>query len=601
MSSDWQRSLVILSGSFVTVTILAVLYIARPIFLPIVLAAFLAFVLAPLVNRLQRRGISRTPAVLLTVGMVVCITIGVGALVTQQVSKLADTLPDRKEAIKAKLVKAKEWINGDGNSRFGALIEDVTSVIAPKSPTQQTVVTEESFASQYGTYLNPAGEFLGQAMFAFVLTVFFLIKKEDLRNRIIRLIGDGKVTTMTKAVDDASTRISRFLLMQLLINSGFGVLITVSLYLLGVDYALLWGFIAAVMRYVPYIGTPLGMIPAVLFSFATAPEWGGGWGQPLTVIAMFVIYEVIGNNVFEPWLYGKSMGLSEVAQLIAAAFWAFLWGPVGLILSGPLTTCLLVVGKYFPRYRSLEVILGVEPPLKPEIAFYQRLAARDQDEAATVAMKVARKDGPTAALEQVIIPALCIARGEQDNGDLSVEDFHSAVLSAREIVGQLSELKEAKEPTPDQDRVRVLIVPVRDEAEHVAAEALAVTLDPNRWEVTVATDEMLASELVAEVERVDPAVVVIVALPPGGLSNCRYLVNRLRVRCPGVRLVIGRWSCGEEIDLDSSLGIKGADGIDKTLGETRKRLHDLLPVFSAANRPARKKDTDLVPIGTAGA
>src|SRR5262249_12976672 len=152
---------------------------------------------------------------------------------------------------------------------------------------------------------------------------------EDLRNRMIRLLGDGKVTTTTRAVDDASRRISRYLLMQLMVNTTFGLIITAGLYLLGVNYALLWGLIATLMRYVPYIGTVIGLLPPVLYSFATAPDWGGGWGQPLAVLALFLVLEAICNNVFEPMLYGKSMGLSEVAQLVSAGFWAFLWGPIG--------------------------------------------------------------------------------------------------------------------------------------------------------------------------------------------------------------------------------------------------------------------------------
>ena len=310
--------------------------------------------------------------------------IGIGIGVTHQVVALADTLPDRKDAIKAKVAAAKTWIVGDGSSRFGQLIDDVSHVINPKPANQQSVVVEPpspGLASRLDQYVSPVAEMLGQGAFTFILTVFILIRREDLRNRMIRLLGDGKVTITTRAVDDATRRISRYLLVQLLINVGFGLLISLGLFVLGVDYSILWGLIATMMRYVPYIGTWIGLIPPVLFSFATAPEWGGGWGQPLAVLALFIGLEVICNNVLEPWLYGSSMGLSEVAQLVAAGFWAFLWGPIGLILSGPLTACLLVLGKHVRRFEFLDVLLGDTPALEPRVAFYQRLAARDQDEA----------------------------------------------------------------------------------------------------------------------------------------------------------------------------------------------------------------------------
>jgi predicted PurR-regulated permease PerM len=603
MTTDWQRSLVTLAATVVTATVVTVLYWARSVFIPIALAIFLAFVLTPVVERLQRRGLGRVPSVLLTVGLIIALTGGVGVIVTHQITRLANTLPDQKEAIKAKIASAKQWLGADGESRLGQLFNDVADTIAPKAGGEPPVRVEPvspSLAAQFDTYASPAIEFLGQAAFAFVLTVFMLLKKEDLRNRMIRLLGDGKVTTTTRAVDDASTRISRYLLMQAMVNTGFGLVITTGLTLLGVDYGLLWGLIAAVLRYVPYIGTPLGLLPAVLFSFATAPPWGGGWGQPLAALALFLVAEAICNNVLEPWLYGKTMGLSEVAQLVAAAGWAFLWGPIGLILSGPMTVCLLVLGRHVRRFSFLEVLLGDQPALTPRVAFYQRLAARDQDEAAGIALTVAGQDGLDAALENVVVPGLCIARRDLDDGDLDPADFRSAVHSAREIVEELGALRpETDHGRDDENRVRVLVVPARDEAEHVAAESLGLLLNPARWEVRVAGDEMLASELVAAVEEFRPGVVVLVALPPGGLSHCRYLVNRLRAKCLGLRIVVGRWTC-EEPEVGSGDGIKGADGVDALPSKTLKRLTDLLPVLAAREEKLGAGGAP-VPVGTGGA
>ena len=244
-------------------------------------------------------------------------------------------------------------------------------------------------------------------------------------------------------------------------------------------------------------------------------------------------------------------------------------------------------------------MLGDQPALSPQVAFYQRLAARDQDEAADVALTVAEKDGPDAALETVVVPALGIARRDLDDGDLDPADFRFAVHAAREVVAELADMRETPAATDREDRVRVLVVPARDEAEHVAAEALAATLDPTRWEVRVAGDEMLASELTAAVEEFDPAVVVLVALPPGGLSHCRYLVNRLRAKCPDVRVVVGRW--GEAPQTEPADGIKGSDGVDRNLTDTRKRLADLLPVMAAKEEKDTHHKPKQEPVGTRGA
>ena len=604
MSSDWQRSLVTLTATVVTVTIIAVLYWARSIFIPVALAIFLAFVLYPPVAWLHRRGLGRTPAVVVMVAVVLLVATGIGFVVTHQVMRLPETLTDRADVIKAKVATARTWIVGSGNSRFGQLVDDVSSLIVPPPQHQPTLIVEKASSglpAGIDTYLGPAAEFLGQLALTFILTVFMLIRREDLRNRMIWLLGHGKVTTTTKAVDDASQRISRYLLMQLMINTCFGLVITFGLFVLGVSYALLWGFIATLMRYVPYVGTWIGLIPPVLFSFATAPDWGGGWGQPIAVLALFIGLEVICNNIFEPWLYGASMGLSEVAQLVAAALWAFLWGPIGLILSGPLTACLLVLGRHVRRFEFLEVLLGDTPALEPRVAFYQRLAARDQDEAADVALEVAREAGPDAALESVLIPALCLARRDRDDGDLDPADFRFAIHAAQEVADEIADLRPETPVVPGTERLRVLVVPSRDEAEHVAAEILAAGLDPTRWEVRVAGEETLASELVAIVDEFHPAVVVLVALPPGGLSHCRYLAGRIRGKFAGVRVLVARW-CGSEITPgEPAGGVKGAEGIDRSLSETRKRLTEWHPVLTSEIGRQEKSEEKRAAVGTVGA
>lgn len=599
MATDWQRSLIILTWVVVATLVIIALYFGRSIFIPIALAIFLTFVLSPLTARLQRRRMGRGPAVLLTVMAAAAIVAVTGFMISMQLISLAETLPDHKEVILTKITRAKTAILGDGDSRMGQLVNDIYQHIFPPPPAEDAPlkvdITNDSPTDHLSTFISPAAEFAGQAALSMILCVFMLLKKEDLRNRMIRLTGDGKVTTTTRAVDDVSSRISRYLLMQLFINAGFGVIITLGLLLLGVEYALLWGFIAMVMRYVPYLGTPLGLIPPVLFSFATSPDWGGGFGQPMAVFALFVILELIGNNVFEPWLFGKSLGVSEVAQLVAIGFWALMWGPIGVVLSGPITVCLVVLGRHVKRFTFLEVLLGDQPALSPPVAFYQRLAARDQDEAAEIALAVSSETSQVACLDTVVVPALCIARRDLADGDLDVNDFRFAVRAAREIAVELNDLEGI--PTKEfvrenENRVRILILPAHDEAEHVAADAFASTLDSNRWEVRVAGDETLASEMVATAREFDPAVVVIATLPPGGISHSRYLSGRLRAHFPTTKLFFGRWGweCSEPETI-GELG-RGIDGVDRTMTETRNRLESLHAVLAtrAATEMADKAE-----------
>lgn len=591
---EWQRAMTTLAAVAVFVVVVTALYWARSIFIPVALAVFLTFVMSPVVAWLQRRRFGRLPAVLTTVGMGVFLFLLIGWLVVSQMAELADTLPDYTENIKQKVGTARVWVLGEGESRMGRMIDEI-SVAITQSPTAQrpadvpkvlapevavpAVTTAGTFGGaaaaggviattsrpapavpltpkgtqppswldNIGTYASPVLEVVGQIGFAFILSVFMLLKKEDLRNRIIRLTGDTQVTTTTKATDDASKRISRYLFMQLVINSSFGLIITLVLLAIGVDYALLWGFLASLMRYVPYIGTWLGLLPPLVFTTAMSD----GWWQPLSVVALYAGLEVICNNVFEPWLYGASMGLSEVAQLVAAAFWAFLWGPIGLILSGPLTVCLLVLGKYVPRFQFFEVLLGDEPALSPDVRLYQRLTARDQDEATEVARDQLKHSSAEEVFDAVLIPALTYVRRDADQGELSREEQRAILESMREITDDVIERRLIPEGGSGDDepgalKVRVLCVPGRDEADEVALEMLKGLLDPAKWEVEVSPIERLTSEVVAAAGESRPGAIVIGSLPPGGLAHTRYLCKRIAQQFPDARVAIGRWGVVEQ-------------------------------------------------------
>ena len=591
----WQRALTTLSALALFVTIIAALYWARAVFIPITMAIFLAFVLNPLVVRLRRLGLGKAPTVLLAVSLAGVVVLSVLGIVTWQLTALTMTLPDKAEGIKAKVASVKEWLGGSGENRFANMYDEIAAMISPPKPQSATVVeaTGGSWLTKAPDYLNPVTEVLGQSAFALVLSVFILWKRDDLRNRFIRLIGDTKLTTANRAVDDASHRISRYLLMQLFINTAFGILIAAAMFIIGVPYALLWGVVASLMRYVPYLGTWLGLLPAVLVTVAFTDDW---W-QPIAVIAVYGVLELLCNNVLEPKLYGKSMGLSEVAQLIAAAFWAFLWGPVGLILSGPLTVCLLVLGKYVTSLKFFEILLGDEPVLGTEIRFYQRLTARDQDEAWEIVRDETKTKSRMEVFDGVIVPALTYAKRDWEQNDLSDVDLAHMLGMLREIVDDATEPIAEKSDTPtvsaadipQTEKVRALIIPAKDNNDELAANMLGLLLDTQRWEADVSTVAQLTSEVMGRAEQFKPSVIVICTLQPGGLSHTRYICKRIAKQFPEARIVVCR--CGIVPDASETVAQfteAGASHVATSLSDTVRHLHSWLGALYSRQKVAVK-------------
>jgi predicted PurR-regulated permease PerM len=601
---DTDRAIVVLSAAVVVFLIVFALYWARVVLIPVALAVFFTFILSPVVLVLQRRGLGRVLSVCLAMAATVIAVSAVGLVVGRQVAQLTKTLPDNAEKVKQKVAAIKGWVSDNRGSRFADLVSDVYESIAgstsespPSGETGKppTVVVESSpsWAVRAEGFVSPAAEMLGQAAFTFVLLLYMLLRREDLRNRMIRLVGHGRVTTTTKAVDETSRRISRYLLVQFVLNASFGLVITTGLFFMGIDYAPLWGFVAFLMRYVPYIGTWIGVIPPALFTFAVTD----GWAMTIMVLVLFLGLELICNNVFEPLLYGSRLGLSEVAQLVAAAFWAFLWGPVGLILSGPLTTCLLVVGKYVPEWTFLNVLLGDEPVLSPRVAFYQRLTARDQDEAAEIVEKELASRPPEDVFDDVLLPALAAVRRDVAEGRLSEDDLNFVTHSVQEFAEEAAEARAAQakadearppaEPAHAEERARVVFIPARDSADHAAAELLARLLDPALWDIEVGKASPLPTELVARLEEHPPSAVVIGSLPPGGLTHTRYLYKRLRQQFPDLKVLIARWATGDKDSAWERFRDAGADEVVTTLKDARTFLDGWRAVFTSSATPPR--------------
>ena len=403
----------------------------------------------------------------------------------------------------------------------------------------------------FGTLL----ETLGTIGIVIVLVVFFLIRREDLRDRFIHLVGKGQVTVTTHMLEDAGARVSRYLSMLFLINVTFGVSVGVGLYLIGVPNALLWGILAAALRFIPYIGPWIAAAMPIGLSMAISP----GWLAPALTVGLFVALELFSNNVLEPWLYGKNTGVSPVAILVAAVFWLWLWGPVGLLLATPLTVCLLVVGKHFPQLSFLGIVLGSEPVFEPKKRVYQRLLAGDQEEADELIEELLQHSPLAEVYDTALIPALALAETHWHRGEVNDGKHKFIMESLKEMIQdridrqQETQAQEISEDTPakeadsglvdliDSPRLRILSLPARDEADEIAAMMLAQVLETSSCVVQAVAVTSLATEMVELVEQRKADVVCVSATPPGAMMHARYLCKQLRRRFPAVKLVVGLW------------------------------------------------------------
>ena len=407
--------------------VIAMLYLARDLFIPLALAALLTFLLSPLVTRIER-WLGRIAAVLLIGAMIFAATGAAGWVLTRQLVDLATKLPDYKENIQTKLRSIKVPTGGVF-TKFSETFEELKKDLpgaetpaqaakpaaeAPKTPvlppnaapaaaSVQAVETSKVNPMLLVQYLiAPLLGPLGKAALVLLLVIFMLLRREDLRRRLIRLIGKGRISAATHAMDDAGSRVFRYLLMQLVVNVSYGIPVAIGLYFIGVPNAVLWGAFAAVLRFIPYIGPWIAAAIPVALSLAVSPSWM----MPLLTIGLFVVLELLSNNVMEPWLYGSSTGVTPIALIVAAVFWTWLWGPVGLILSTPLTVCLVVMGRHVPRLSFLSVLLSDEEALTPaEDCYHRLLTVGEQDELEFVEAYL-KANSLTALYDSVFIPVI---------------------------------------------------------------------------------------------------------------------------------------------------------------------------------------------------
>ena len=571
----WHSHL-LLWGSLILV--IASLYWARIVLIPMVLAVLLTFVLSPLVNVWEKIGLNRLCATVLTVLIALLIFAGIGLTMLLQIKNLAADLPHYEEQITAKIVSIRDAGKGSWLEDVAAMVQDISKKVGSQEKTPMPVTVETSRLPFLQSAAISLLDLLVSIGLVTVLVIFMLIQREDLRNRLIRLWGNGNLTVMTQALDDAGRRISRFLLMQLATNSVFALVLGVGLFFIGVPYPFVWGLLGGLFRYVPYLGPFLAAIFPVVLSFAVLP----GWLPVLSVIGLFVILEAIISNFVEPRLYGQSIGVSAVALLLAATFWAWLWGPVGLILSIPMTACLAVLGKYVPQLEFLHILLGDSLVLEPHVIYYQRLLAGDEEEANDFVEEFLAKQPLASVFDEILMPALVLAQRNRNRGEITGEVHHSMIQTTREVMEDMSlePVAEGEDEPLSASPILVFGCPARDEADELALEMLRRLLDPAKSRLEIVSPKTLSAEVLSRVQEEAPPLLVIGMLPFRKLAHTRYLCKRLRGQFPGLQILVGCWGMAvREERTRARLQEAGANQVAFSLGESRDQLVPFLQVL----------------------
>jgi predicted PurR-regulated permease PerM len=579
-------SLIVLAGF---VLVIACLYWAQTVLIPIALAILLTFLLGPLVGALQRTGLGRAPAVGIVILLTLVVLTSIGWVAAAQVRSLAAELPKYRHNIREKVRDLRGIGKDSALENIQKTVEEVQEEMerderSSKAKEQPPVAVQADPSTNLGPLVKP----IASAGLVFGLLIFMLAQREELRNRLIRLVGYGHLTMTTKALEEAGQRISRYLLMQVSINGCFGLIIGVALYLIGLPYAFLWGFLSVPLLFIPLIGFWAAAAMPTILSLGVFTDW---W-WPLVVLGLFLGLKTIINMLLEPLLYGRSVGISPVALLMMIAFWTWLWGPVGLVLATPLTVCLVVFAKHVPQLEFVGLLLSDEPVIEPKISYYQRLLAMDQDEAVEIVEDFLKKNPREQVYDAVLMPALSSAKRDRRRNQISEAEEQFIFNASREILEYVANFELGDPPISQNSatsppaenglqKIRILGCPAHDEADEIGLSMLRQVLDAARYDVEIISARALASEMIAVVAERDAPLVCVSVLPPGGLAKARYLCKRLRALFPSIKIVVNQWVSSEELDgTPGSLVSAGADQVGTTLLQTRDQIMNLRQLIS---------------------
>lgn len=588
------------------VLIVGSLYLAQAFLIPIALAFLFTFLLTPVVAGVERLKLGRVAAVLLVVLFVFSVLSAGIWVVAAQLASVANQLPTYRNNIRQKIIDIR------GAGKDGALEkvkktakevqEELGKETAPTPKPREVIVRDQGSGpfSPFSSAIAPALDYLAAVGLIVVLVVFMLIRRENLRNRLIRLLGYGRLTITTKAIEEAGRRMSRYLLTQALINTSFGVAVALALFFIGLPYALLWGFLAALLRFIPYIGATLAATLPTILALAVFNDWF--W--PLLVLGVILVLELVNNMALEPLLYGESAGVSEVGLLVAIAFWTWLWGPVGLILATPLTVCVVVMSKYVPQLEFISVLMSDDRVIDTEAVFYQRLLAMDRTEAKAIVQTFLKDHAAETIYDELMVPALSYAKRDLLRGTLTDTEEQLVFQSVREILADLEPAKEKDRPNGeaavataaaplDTTKLAILGSPARDEADEIALLMLKQLLDSNRYEIEVLGEEALTSEILANIAEKKSSVLCVASVAPDGVRRIRALCKRVRLRFPQIKISIGYLGNGSEVSPSTeSLLAAGADKISSTLTQWREHVVQISYVAPNENSSPTQESQD---------
>lgn len=593
--------------TFLTVVlVVAVLRVAQEVMIPVALALMLAFLLSPVVVRLMRWRLPKALAVIVTASLAFAVIATVTWQLADQALALLNELP-RYEANLNKKVAALKHPESGSVSQALATIDRLWRDLQAAGPEEAPRDDQETKDGQRHAPVpvevkarstTPfelardvvSGLFrpLGTAGIVIVLVIAILFQREDLRSRFIRVVSGGKLNTATEAVDDAAQRVSRYLLAQLAVNTCFGLGIGAGLTVIGVPHAALWGVLATVLRFIPFLGPLIAVVFPLTLAIAVDPGWSMVWWT----LGLFVGVEIVTNNLIEVLVYGTRTGISTLALLAAAVFWSWLWGLPGLFLSTPLTVCLLVCGQYVPGLKFLGVLLGSEPALDPASRFYQAMLSMDQEELFEQAEQCVEQRSLAEFYDDVFVPALLMAETDRHDGVLAEVRQRFIFETSRELIEELEERRLlAREPQrPRGTRPPfagpvvpvVLGLPARDEADELVAHMLAHLLREAGLATQVAP---VATSLASHDEalRRENAQVFVSALPPATLGAAARVCRHVREANAGAQVLVGVWRADSPVEnLRRRLDPAGADGIVTRLTDAVARLQSLQAAAAAA-------------------
>ena len=604
-----------LSTGLVVVVVIGARYFAREVLVPIALALLLSFVLAPLVRILRNWYVPHALSVLFSVLVAFGVIFSLGALMVSQVNQLATDLPRYQSTLREKIQSLRGATAGTGTlerasdvlHKLGEELDkpqtsgSLTVPLGVESPGPTKPISVEVKQPDPGALqtllavISPLIHPLTTTGIVIIFVIFILMQREDLRNRMIRLAGSHDLQRTTAALDDAGQRLSRLFLTQLALNAGFGVIIGAGLWFIGVPSAPLWGVLAMILRFVPYIGALISAIFPLILAAAVGPDWS----MVVWTAALFLIVEPITGHAVEPMLTGQSTGLSPVAVVTSAAFWTWLWGPIGLVLATPLTMCMVVLGRHVDRLNFLDIMLGDEPALKPEELTYQRMLAGDPIEVAEQAQKFLKEKPLLAYYQDVLIEALKLAQADADRGHLDEERKQRIRDVVAEILDDLETHENTPELMPDKNagatrpiddktaedatrkivdvpdewrqKKRVLCIPGRDLLGEAFALIIAQLVSKEGIGARAEQSDALSISRIFSLDTQDVELICLCFVGDATAAQIHYAVRRLRRKMPGAFILLTLIGNSAAFDEDFR-SLAGIGSIQNSLSGTRDEI-----------------------------